>query len=209
MAGVDDVQMDEETRRRQGIAPPDNEALWEQRYRMYVFAQLVYDTDRNHGNALYDADWKLWMIDFTRLPDLVGASRYPAFEARLHRGVRPDDIARWSAQMSRMILFAELVQDTDRNQGNIIYTNDWQLHVIDFSRAFRTKGELREPNELRRCDRALFARLRTLTEDEVKQATGPHLTDQEVDALIDRRDAIAGHFDRLIERRGDALVLFE
>ena len=33
---------------------------------MRVFAQLVYDTDRNLGNVLITEDWKLWMIDFTR-----------------------------------------------------------------------------------------------------------------------------------------------
>ena len=38
----------------------------EQHGRMRMFAELVYDTDRNHGNILYDTDWKLWMIDFSR-----------------------------------------------------------------------------------------------------------------------------------------------
>ena len=35
--------------------------------KMRVFAALVGDTDRNAGNILIGtADWKLWMIDFTR-----------------------------------------------------------------------------------------------------------------------------------------------
>ena len=47
----------------------------------------------------------------------------------------PDDMARWSAQMSRMLLFAELVHDTDRNHGNIVYTGNWTLKMIDFTRS--------------------------------------------------------------------------
>jgi hypothetical protein len=33
---------------------------------MRVFARLVGDSDRNLGNVLIDAEWKAWMIDFTR-----------------------------------------------------------------------------------------------------------------------------------------------
>jgi hypothetical protein len=34
--------------------------------RMWVFSQLVYDTDVNQTNILISADWKLWRIDFSR-----------------------------------------------------------------------------------------------------------------------------------------------
>jgi hypothetical protein len=126
---------------------------------------------------------------------------------RLERGVRPDDLPAWSAQMANMTLFAELVQDTDRNQGNIIYTLDWRVQMIDFTRAFRPGRELLKPDQLTRCDRGLFERLQALTPDAVKDATGPHLTDAEIDAVIHRRDTIKEHFERLIVRRGEAVVL--
>jgi hypothetical protein len=61
-----DSKMDEETRLKQKIQPPDSEDWNRQMYRMRVFAQLVADTDRNLGNVLIGPDWKLWMIDFTR-----------------------------------------------------------------------------------------------------------------------------------------------
>jgi hypothetical protein len=35
-------------------------------YKMRVFAELVYDTDRNLGNALVSPEWHLWMSDFSR-----------------------------------------------------------------------------------------------------------------------------------------------
>ena len=130
-------------------------------------------------------------------------------QTRRETSARPADIARWSAQVGRMQLFAELVQDTDRNQGNMVYTRDWTMHMIDFSRAFRTDGDLQRPNDLTRCDRAVFARLRTLTRADVEASTEPYLTGQEVDAVLDRRDAIVAHFMRLIERRGEDLVLYD
>jgi hypothetical protein len=57
---------DEEMRRKLRLPPPDADAWNNQIYRVRVFTELVYDTDRNLGNQLITEDWKLWMIDFTR-----------------------------------------------------------------------------------------------------------------------------------------------
>lgn len=60
------VRMDEGERLNKRITPPDVEAWNRQMHKMRVFTELVYDTDRNLGNALISEDWHLWMIDFTR-----------------------------------------------------------------------------------------------------------------------------------------------
>ncbi len=130
-------------------------------------------------------------------------------QARLEAGSWPADMVRWAAQMARMLVFVELVQDTDRNQGNIMYTRGWTLHMIDFTRAFRRGRELQRPNDLVSCDRALFARLQTLTRAEVEASTTPYLTRREVDAVLSRRDTIVAHFARLIEEDGEARVLYD
>jgi len=57
---------DEEMRWKQNLQPPDVDAWNNQMYKVRVFMELVYDTDRNLGNLLITEDWKLWMIDFTR-----------------------------------------------------------------------------------------------------------------------------------------------
>ena len=57
---------DEGMRIKQKLVPPDPESWNRQMHKMWVFAQLVYDTDRNMGNILIREDWKIWMIDFTR-----------------------------------------------------------------------------------------------------------------------------------------------
>ncbi len=60
------VKMDEQERRRRKIQPPDVNAWNMQIARMWVFSELVYDTDRNMTNVLIGEDWKVWMIDFSR-----------------------------------------------------------------------------------------------------------------------------------------------
>jgi len=65
---IDDA-FDEKQRIEENRPPPKVGSWINQTYRMYLFGELVYDTDRNQTNILYtevDGDWKLWMIDFTR-----------------------------------------------------------------------------------------------------------------------------------------------
>jgi hypothetical protein len=111
-------------------------------------------------------------------------------------------------ERQRMQVFAELLYDTDRNKGNVIYTRDWHLIMLDFTRAFRTQGTLRAPQTLVACDRNLLARLRTLTSQEVARATSGQLSPEERGALMKRRALIVEHFDRLIAERGEGAVLY-
>ena len=57
-----------------------------------------------------------------------------------------------------MTTFAELVRDVDRNKGNVLYTKDWRVIMIDFTRAFRLDRELRYPETLQTCDRPFYER---------------------------------------------------
>lgn len=111
-------------------------------------------------------------------------------------------------QRQKMYVFAELVRDTDRNKGNVIYTHDWQVIMIDFTRAFRLEPTLRQPENLIACERNLLAKLRTVTMEEIQRAAEPHLTVWEVESLMKRRDLIVERFDKLIAERGEAAVLF-
>lgn len=63
---VDDVELMEKDRRERQIKPP-NVADWNyQIHQIWVFGQLIQDTDQNQDNRLITGDWKVWIIDFTR-----------------------------------------------------------------------------------------------------------------------------------------------
>lgn len=117
----------------------------------------------------------------------------------------PQDFAR---QQQTMAVFAELVRDTDRNKGNVLYTRAWKVMMIDFTRAFRLQNELRLPNTLQRCDRALLTALRSLTKPAIVGATGTSLTTFEIDAILTRRTLIVNRYDQLIRERGEGAVLY-
>ena len=111
-------------------------------------------------------------------------------------------------QRQRQALFGELVGDLDRNRGNMLYTKDWRLVMIDFTRGFRSHRGVRQPDALQACDRVLYGRLLTLRRDEVVKAAGTWLMPWEIDALMERREAIIGHIERLMHERGEGVVLY-
>ena len=118
------------------------------------------------------------------------------------------DPQRTALQVQAMRLFDEIIQNRDRNQGNLLWTRDWTLWLVDHTRAFRLSGALMRPQQVLRCERTMCEGLRALTRERLKQAMAGALTGDEIDALLERRDAVLQQIDSRIARRGDALVLF-
>src|SRR6478672_10659661 len=80
---------------------------------------------------------------------------------RVQRKREAPNPAIWNEQMQRLRVFAQLVDDTDRNLGNVLITPEWKLIMIDFSRAFRLQPVIKQ-EEITRCDRRLLDALEHL-----------------------------------------------
>jgi hypothetical protein len=119
----------------------------------------------------------------------------------------PDPV-RTNKQIQIMRIWDELIQNRDRNQGNILWTRDWTMWLIDHTRAFRLNTNLLKPEQLVRADRGLLERMRAVTPESLAQAVGGSLTKQEQEALLARRDKIIKHYDERIARLGEPVVLF-
>lgn len=130
-------------------------------------------------------------------------------QMRVKQKMRPPDTVDWQRQWDVMRVFRELVDDTDRNQTNMLITEDWRVWMVDFSRAFRKTHALRAPAQLRQCPKTLLERIRTLDEPAVRTAVGDHLRPGEIEAVLIRRRLIVEHFDKLIAEKGAAAVLFD
>jgi len=105
-------------------------------------------------------------------------------------------------------VFSQLVYDPDRNETNILISEDWKLWMIDFTRAFRLETDLKESDHLVMCDRQLLKNLRQLDGAQVLEKTKPYLTKKEVKAVMARRDLIIAHFERLVKEKGEEKVLY-
>ena len=127
---------------------------------------------------------------------------------RVLKKIVAPDIDKWNKQMYRVRVFDELVYDTDPNLTNVLIGEDWTIWRIDFSRAFRTLKDLREPKNLVKCDRQLFEKLKALKADELTEKTKRYLTKAEVNGVMARRDKIVATFQTLIAEKGETEVLY-
>ena len=174
-----------------------NVAAWELARLLGLEAMMPATVERRYKGTLGAVSW--WVEDV-----LMDEAERERTDTTPPNGLSVD-VAR---QRQRMQVFAELVYDTDRNKGNVIYTRDWRVVMIDFTRAFRLDPALRVPGALTSCDRGLLERLRGLDRQDVSRAAGRHLTPFEIDALMARRDLIVERFDTLVATLGESAVLY-
>jgi len=127
---------------------------------------------------------------------------------RLTKKTMGPNPGRTSNQIQIMRIWDELIQNRDRNQGNILWTSDWTMWLIDHTRAFRLGRNLLKPEDLKRCDRGLLERLRGLSDTSISAAAGGSLTKDERAAVLERRNRIVKVFDDLIAKHGEEVVLF-
>lgn len=127
---------------------------------------------------------------------------------RLKRKLEPPDQDAWNNQMDKIRVFDELIYDTDPNLTNVLIGEDWRLWRIDFTRAFRTFKELKDPRNLERCDRQLFAQLKALKANELTEKTKQYLTNNEITGVMARRDKIVERFQKMMVEKGESKVLY-
>jgi hypothetical protein len=115
--------------------------------------------------------------------------------------------------------FDNLIANSDRNEGDVLYTSDWRMLLIDHSRAFYTSKKYTKklqfdentkptPKPMKKLPRAFVEKLKSLSYDVIKEVAGEYLTDKEIEAVLTRRDLIIDWLDKRIEKHGEAAVLY-
>lgn len=114
--------------------------------------------------------------------------------------------------------FDNLIGNEDRHQNNYLITEDWRVILIDHSRSFRTGkkwttelpyGEKnKEGLILKSMPKALLEKMEALDADRLKGIVGDNLTDDEIAAVLARRDLIVKHIDKLLKAGGEESVLY-
>jgi hypothetical protein len=139
-----------------------------------------------------------WWVDDVLMDD-AGRLKGPPAHWRTNRT---------AGQIHIMRVFDELIANTDRNVGNLLWTTDGTMWMIDHTRAFRLQPTLRAPQLLQRCDRDLLKAMRELSAEQLKTAMGTSLNKYEIDAVLARRDLIVKLFEDKIAQRGEPAVLY-
>jgi len=112
----------------------------------------------------------------------------------------------WAKQVCRQRVFDNLVANIDRNAGNMLVDGEWNIVLIDHSRAFGS-DQMPFEKEMTRVDRAFFEKLKALDEASLMKQIRPWvLADSTVRGILKRRDKIVARFEKLARERGEAVV---
>jgi hypothetical protein len=119
---------------------------------------------------------------------------------RLKQKAPPPDARCWSDQARLLRVLDQLVDNSDRNVGNILIGRNWRLWAIDHTRAFRYSKTLKNPATLTGIDRTVLEKLQALDFEALKGALRDYISDEDIRLMLIRRDALVEHFKQLGEK---------
>lgn len=116
--------------------------------------------------------------------------------------------------------FDNLIGNGDRHLNQFIITDDWRMILIDHSRSFpTTKKSTRRliydekyregPQLMKELPRALFEKLKAMNHEVIREVVGEYLTDNEIEAVLARRDLIVQWIEKRIKEVGEDKVLYD
>jgi hypothetical protein len=128
--------------------------------------------------------------------------------ARVEKKIEAPDSARWNDMMLKVRLFDNLIYNMDRNLNNLLITPEWELVMIDHSRSFRPWDRLKSPEGLTRFSKSVLEGIQRLSKANLKEKAGRYISDNQIEALLKRRDLILDLSKKLAAERGEARVLY-
>jgi hypothetical protein len=158
--------------------------------RLLGLEMVPVTVERRVGSDL--ASVQLW-VENCRLLKEVNQSACP----------RPEQ---WAKQVCRQRVFDDLVGNIDRNAGNLLIDAQWNLILIDHSRAFAV-DRMPFEKQTTRIDRELLEKLKTLDRETLDKHVRPWvMSEGEIRGLLRRRDKIVARFEALAKEKGEAEV---
>jgi hypothetical protein len=112
-----------------------------------------------------------------------------------------------------------LIANPDRITGDVLYTQDWRMILVDHGRAFRSSKKYTKtlifdenykggPKIMKQLPKAFVEKLKFLNFKGIREAVGEYLTDKEIEAVLIRRDLIIDWLDKRIKDLGEDEVLY-
>jgi hypothetical protein len=132
---------------------------------------------------------------------------------RFQKNLTPPDPEKFKSEMAAVNVFEHLIffpclcNQTDTDNILIQTDNEWKVWMIDLSTAFAPATRLIRDCPLSCCPKELFEQLIDLDENAVKTRLKTYLTDEELNAMLVRKDLIIERIRELIEEKGEEAVL--
>jgi hypothetical protein len=117
-------------------------------------------------------------------------------EDRMQKNLVPPDPVSFNKTLSDLVIFEHLLffpsLCSQRDLGNILIQTEknWKVWMVDLSEAFAPAMRLITGCEITDCSDNLFHKLENLNRDGIQVRLGKYLNDEEISALLVRKDLI-------------------
>ena len=112
--------------------------------------------------------------------------------------------AKWVRQVARMKMFDNFICNKDRNAGNLLVDDDWNLYLIDHSRAFIWDKDMAVKMEY--IDREFWDKIQALDEAQLTAALGKWVDKDGIRAMLTRRARMKKEIEKLVAANGETAV---
>jgi len=112
----------------------------------------------------------------------------------------------WNRQMANAKVFDNLINNRDPNLGNWLVDPEWNLILIDHTRAFAPGKDM--VHKMNRIDKRLWERVLALEEAPLKTALAPYLDGGQIKDILQRRERLKKEIEKMVTERGEADVFF-
>ena len=129
-------------------------------------------------------------------------------EKRRKQSIIPPDPQKWADQLAKMEMFDALIYNVDRNPGNLLINESFDVRLIDHSRSFRPNTELRNKEDLMRFSRSMLARIKDLNQAAIGKKLGDYISLSQIQGLLKRRQLILDRADEMVKKYGENAILF-
>ena len=167
----------------------------------------AYHVDRTIGLKLVPATIERYINNNLGSLQWWVQNRFSEDDRRKEKAEPPDRDA-WDKVWLKMYLFDQLIANVDRHMKNILITADWDLRLIDHSRSFRSTKELKDPSLFTRFSRDLVEGIKKLEYQDMRKKVGKYLMDEQIKAMLVRRDLILKLVDARVAALGEAKVFY-
>lgn len=139
--------------------------------------------------------------------------RYLDEDERRLKDITPPDPEKFFNALEEIKIFEYLVYDTAlclrTDLQDVLITDEWKVWRVDLSEAFKPIPELLEGCEITRCSRKLYHNMNQIEDKKIRSKLKKYLNEDEISALLKRKNIIIKTIKNLIKEKGEEAVLFE
>lgn len=182
-------------------APPDS----------YVYGLAAYELDKLLDLNIYPPVVER-TVNGRKASLQILISRYLDEGERRLKDITPPDPEKYFNALEEIKIFEYLVYDTalclQTDLQDVLITEEWKTWRVDLSEAFWPIPEIIEGCEITRCSRKLYQNMKQIEDKKIRSKLKKYLNEDEISALLNRKDIIIEILQKLIKEKGEAAVLF-